>query len=260
MTEIGATASGMTEVVKEIMPDHQIPGLQISVRPRQREGRAMAIKKRAVCCVLTCAALCALLSGCGERRPPAPVQTEEPSVSAAATQAPTEPETQTAAPVTAPAATEAQTAAPETLPPAPETEAAEKTTAAEETTAAPADEVDLSIELPEANGVMEVSTDPENLFIRTVCEKKGIDASLLCAVYAVPQSGQNYVFEFYTADGRSKDDLRRVYLLTAVGDIRSVAAAKAGEKEKISAVENWFCMNVLIKEVIFPSIEDQLRR
>lgn len=119
-------------------------------------------------------------------------------------------------------------------------------------------EVDLSIVLPEANGKMEVSTDPDNEFIAAVHRQRKIDPSLLAAVYAVPESGQNYVFEFTSANERTAESLRRVYLLQADGTILSVAASDNAERENLSATENWFCMNVLIKNMVFPAVKDQM--
>ena len=160
-----------------------------------------------------------------------------------------------------------------TVPTVPQSTAAPTTAAPDErTTAAPAPteptaelipsssegEIDLSIQLPEANGTMEVSTDPQNAFIRAVHETRGIDVSLLAAVYAVPESGQNYVFEFTAASERTADSLRRVYLLLADGTIVSVAASNSAERENLSATENWFCMNVLIKNMVFPAVKDRM--
>ena len=153
------------------------------------------------------------------------------------------------------------TSAPETTAVQPTTETP-GTTAAPETTAAPVTQestsVDLTVELPDANGKMEVDTSPRNKFTSAVSEKRGIDSSLLAAVYAVPASGQNYVLEFTKTDSRAKNDLRRVYLLDDNCNITSVAAAKSTEKENISSTENWFCFNVLIKGVIFDAIADKL--
>ncbi len=118
--------------------------------------------------------------------------------------------------------------------------------------------MDLSITLPEANGTMEVSRDPANPFIKAVTDSRGIDPALLAAVYAVPESGQNYVFEFGNASTRSAENLRRVYLLNAQGRILSVAAANGAEKENLSSTENWFCMNVLIKNMVFPAVKDRM--
>lgn len=139
---------------------------------------------------------------------------------------------------------------------------AEETTAPIKPSAAAAPEaetVTLPIELPAANGTMEVSTDPQNTFIHTVAAGRGIDASFLAAVYSVPLSGQNYVFEFIGAGDRSVQTLRRVYLLTDDLQIKSVAASSAAERERISLTENWFCMNVLIKGVIFPSVQEKMQ-
>lgn len=119
--------------------------------------------------------------------------------------------------------------------------------------------VDLSIRMPEANGKMLVDKSYTNQFIRSVSSARGIDASLLVAVYSYPDSGQNYVFEFNNSVARAANDIRRVYLLDSSGNITSVAAAASGEKENLSSTENWFCMNVLIKGVIFPAIKDQFR-
>ncbi|GEM_PF-1640853 len=119
--------------------------------------------------------------------------------------------------------------------------------------------VDLGIQLPDANGTMEVSLDPANSFIKAVHTARGIDTSLLAAVYAVPESGQNYVLEFNSAGKRTSDNLRRVYLLKADGSIASVAAAKNSERENLSATENWFCMNVLIKSMVMNAVADKLK-
>ena len=120
-------------------------------------------------------------------------------------------------------------------------------------------DVDLGIQLPDANGTMEVSLDPANSFIKAVHDARGIDAALLAAVYAVPESGQNYVLEFNSAGKRTADNLRRVYLLKADGSIASVAAAKNSERENLSATENWFCMNVLIKSMVMNAVADKLK-
>ncbi len=122
----------------------------------------------------------------------------------------------------------------------------------------PVSEVDLSLELPEANGTMQVSRDPSNALIRAVHNSRGVDTSLLAAVYTVPANDQNYVFEFKTASKRGADDLRRVYLLNGDGVIQSVAAARNSERENLSVSENWFDFTVLIKGVIFPEIQDRL--
>ncbi len=119
-------------------------------------------------------------------------------------------------------------------------------------------DVDLSIELPEPNGEMLVSRDPSNPLIRTVHESRGVDSSLLVAVYSVPASSQNYVFEFTSASRRTENDLRRVYLLDNGGGIVSVAAASNGERENLSVTENWFDFTVLIKGVIFPAVKDRM--
>ena len=148
-----------------------------------------------------------------------------------------------------------ETAAPTAAPTAPPQE----TTAPPEAAEQPADTVTLPIALPAANGEMQVSTSPDNPFIRAVSESRGRDVSLLAAVYSVPASGQNYVFEFTGADARTADDLRRVYLLSDDAEIRSVAASSAAERERISLTENWFCMNVLIKGVIFPSVQEKMQ-
>lgn len=175
-----------------------------------------------------------------------PETTVEPTTAAPATAEPTT----VFVPVTE------ESAVPETTQPS---TVAETTEEATETPSSVSDgEVDLSISLPEANGTMVVSADPKNEYIKTVNEVRGINVDLLAAVYSVPQSGQNYVFEFYSADGRGVDDLRRVYLINASGKITGVAAAASSERENISTTENWFNMNVLIKSLIFPKIAEQL--
>ena len=138
--------------------------------------------------------------------------------------------------------------------------ATEPTTAYEGSTELATDEngnLDLHVELPDANGTMVVSAEKTNPYIRLVNNQRGIETDKLVAVYTVPQTGQNYVFEFNGA-GRSADDIRRVYLIDADSNIVSVAAADDSEKEKISATENWFCMNVLIKKMIFPKFDGEI--
>jgi len=137
-----------------------------------------------------------------------------------------------------------------------------KTTQAETTTEEATDEpeiteVDLSITLPEKNGSMYVDKDDSNKFTAAVVSARKIDASLLVAVYSLPESGQNYVFEFSSANKFTAENIRRVYLLDGKCNITGVAASKASESEKLSSTENWFCMNVLIKGVIFPAIKEQ---
>lgn len=119
-------------------------------------------------------------------------------------------------------------------------------------------EVDLNISMPEKNGTMVTDTAADNKFIEIVAEDKGIEKKLLVAVYAVPESGQNYVFEFYDEKSRDSDDIRRVYLIDENGKITGVAAADSSERVGIGSMENWFSMNVLIKEVIYPAVKDSI--
>lgn len=137
----------------------------------------------------------------------------------------------------------------------------EEATSEESTTVAhDITQVDLSIEMPEKNGSMQTDSSPDNKFIEIVKNERKIDDKLLVAVFSVPDTGQNYVFEFKNADNRSADNIRRVYLIDEKGKITSVAADNSAEKENVSSVENWFCMNVLIKEVIYPAIEQEISR
>ena len=138
---------------------------------------------------------------------------------------------------------------------------AEEATSEESTTVAhDITQVDLSIEMPEKNGSMQTDSSPDNKFIEIVKNERKIDDKLLVAVFSVPDTGQNYVFEFKSADNRGADNIRRVYLIDKKGKITSVAAVNSAEKENVSSVENWFCMNVLIKEVIYPAIEQEISR
>ncbi len=138
-------------------------------------------------------------------------------------------------------------------------EITEEVTSAEsaETTESAMTEIDLTIEMPDKNGTMVVDTSSDNKFVKEVNKSRKIGSDKLVAVYSVPESGQNYVFEFMDAKGRKVDDLRRVYLLDENCKITGVAASSSTEKEGISSVENWFCMNVLIKEMIFPAVAEQ---
>lgn len=137
---------------------------------------------------------------------------------------------------------------------------AQDTTRPEQTTASqPVTEIDLGITMPEKNGTMLVDVSASNKFIEIVVSERSIDFELLAAVYSVPDSGQNYVFEFYDGDGREAEDIRRVYLIDTKGKITGVAAVNTSEKENVSSVENWFCMNVLIKELVYPAISAELK-
>lgn len=121
-------------------------------------------------------------------------------------------------------------------------------------------EIDLSIVMPQQNGSMYTDSSADNKFIIIVNEDKGINKELLVAVYSLPDTGQNYVFEFYTVSGRTVNDLRRVYLIDENGKIVSVSAVNSSERVGIGSVENWFSMNVLIKEVIFPAISESIKK
>lgn len=121
-------------------------------------------------------------------------------------------------------------------------------------------EIDLSIVMPQQNGSMYTDSSADNKFIIIVNEEKGINKELLVAVYSLPDTGQNYVFEFYTVSGRTVNDLRRVYLIDENGKIVSVSAVNSSERVGIGSVENWFSMNVLIKEVIFPAISESIKK
>ena len=206
-------------------------------------------------------------AGPGASTGAAPAPSSETSVPA--TEIPAEPQTsgvrtEAADPAATTAAEPAPTEAPKTEAPAEEAPATETPRTADsgtesaQTEAPSEQDVTLPIELPSANGEMAVSADPENRFIRAVVEARGLDPALLAAVYSVPEGDQNFVFEFYSAGERSADRLRRVYLLTQDAAISSVAASSNAEREGISATENWFCMNVLIKGVIFPSVRDRM--
>ncbi|MCH5197642.1 MAG: hypothetical protein J1E34_01940 [Oscillospiraceae bacterium] len=120
------------------------------------------------------------------------------------------------------------------------------------------EEINLSIDMPEPNGTMQVSLEADNKYISIIVSERNIDAALLAAVYSVPESGQNYVFEFYSSAERSENNIRRVYFINSNEKIESVAASKTTERENISAAENWFSMNVLIKKMIFPAVKDRM--
>ena len=189
----------------------------------------------------------------------APVQTQPTSP---AVTLPTQVPTLPGAPTTLPAPSDTAPFVPSSELATGEPSTAEPTAAPEKPIEVVTDEdgsVELPVSLPAPNGTMVVSTDPGHHLIRAVSEARGVNVNLLAAVYSVPESGQNYVFEFTSASGRTVDDLRRVYLLDGNDKITSVAASSADERENVSATENWFCLNVLIKKMIFPKIEGELK-
>ncbi|MCR5041256.1 MAG: hypothetical protein K6C36_04035 [Clostridia bacterium] len=123
-------------------------------------------------------------------------------------------------------------------------------------------DVHLALTLPEVNGTMVVTDSASNAYIMTVSSERGIPASQLVAVYSVPDTGQNYVLEFREpspgqTQTRTADNLRRVYLINESGNIAYIAASDESECENITAVENWFCMDVIIKKMILPEIADR---
>ena len=157
----------------------------------------------------------------------------------------------------------AETTTVETTVPAEATTEHEQTTMvlAETTSSSALADFSLNMSVPDANGTMEVDLSEENKYTQIVAAQRGIDTSLLVAVYSVPESGQNYVFEFLSAgaQNRTAENIRRVYLIDSSGKITYVSAASAAEAENVSAVENWFNMNVLIKGMIFPAIEEKMK-
>lgn len=113
---------------------------------------------------------------------------------------------------------------------------------------------DVRLEYGKGNTWFSASED--NRFIKHISEERNIPASDLVSVYSLPDEGLNYVLEFN--GGRAYGNLRRVYLIDADGNTASVAAADPSECENVSQAENTVCMKVLIKQGIFPCIEDLL--
>lgn len=191
---------------------------------------------------------------------------EESSVQETTTQTP---ETTTRVTETTTQIPETTTQVPETTTRIPETTAVESTVIQESTTqntqpttSEPiGSDVTLNVSVPDANGTMEVDLSEDNKYTQIVVSQRDIDASLLVAVYSVPESGQNYVFEFSSAgaENRTAENIRRVYLIDSSGEITYVSAAYSSEAENVSVMENWFNMNVLIKGMIFPAIEERLK-
>ena len=124
----------------------------------------------------------------------------------------------------------------------------------------------LPATLPAPNGTMHVDTNTNNKFIQIVHQQYGISEQLLTAVYALPDTGQNYVLEWTgekDAGGkliRSADTLRRCFLIDTAGKVTAVAASDSGERENMSLAENRLAMETLIKRVILPKIEEELNR
>lgn len=124
--------------------------------------------------------------------------------------------------------------------------------------------VTINATLPEANGKMIFNDSPDSKYMQIVIEKYKFNPKMLASVYSSPNTGQNYVFEFNgTKDSsgryiRNQDTLRRVYLIDENDNIVSVAAAKSSERVNISQSENWISMEVLIKKMILPEIQEQL--
>lgn len=167
---------------------------------------------------------------------------------------------QSAPPATVPASSQTvvPTLSQETIPTAAAQTTAEQATAAQTTTAR------QESTLPSPNGAMHVDLSSDNRFIQIVSRQYGISASLLSAVYVLPDSGQNYVLEWTgqtDANGkliRSADTLRRCFLIDTAGKVASVAATDSSERENMSAAENKIAMETLIKRVILPELAGNL--
>lgn len=125
-----------------------------------------------------------------------------------------------------------------------------------------AENADLT--LPPPNGKMYVDISESNKFIQIVHAEYKIDAKLLSAVYALPDTGQNYVLEWNgktDSNGkiiRNADTLRRCFLIDVNGNISAIAATKSSERLNMSRAENKLAMETLIKKVILPEVEVQL--
>jgi|LSQX01.3.fsa_nt_gb hypothetical protein len=113
------------------------------------------------------------------------------------------------------------------------------------------------IRLEYGKGNMYFDSSPENKFIQKIVDERNIDEKLCVSVFALPDEGLNYVLEFSDLSF-TFDDLRRVYLIDINGNLDSVAAKDSSERENVTAVENNICMNVLIKQGVFPCIEQYL--
>lgn len=120
------------------------------------------------------------------------------------------------------------------------------------------------VSLPKPNGKMYVDVSSDNKFIKIVNKAYGIDVKLLSAVFALPDTGQNYVLEWNgKTDGggkilRNADTLRRCYLIDKNGKVTAIAAVDQSERMNMSRAENKLAMETLIKKVILPEIENQL--
>ena len=205
-----------------------------------------------------------LLIFTGEEKP---ASRPTPAVGSAQYAAPTAP-IQTAAipaPTTATPATTLYygTAPLTTIPPATTVPATVSTTAApaqpSETKAEPPQ--DTAAQFTSDKGSLTVDLSADNKFIRIVSGEKGISPALLTAVYALPDSGQNYVLEWNGetgADGallRTADTVRRCYLIDTSGKITDIAAADFNECVGMNRIENSVAMETLIKKMLIPQIE-----
>ena len=136
--------------------------------------------------------------------------------------------------------------------------------AANTTSSAEDASVSMPATLPEANGTMHVSQDTDNRFIQIIHQAYNLPTARLTAVYSLPDTGQNYVLEWNGSTDsagnmlRNADTLRRCFLIDETGQVTAVAATDADERENMSAIENTFAMETLIKRVILPQISAEL--
>lgn len=105
-----------------------------------------------------------------------------------------------------------------------------------------------------------ISDSPKNEFIKLIVEKKGIDAELLVAIYAVPDLGNNFVLEFddkRDENGniiRSPKTLKRIYHINKDRKI-TVATGKPTGNEGVdygTSVMTYY----LVTDVVMPEFPD----
>lgn len=109
-------------------------------------------------------------------------------------------------------------------------------------------------------GTNMISDSAENSFIKLIASKYGVSPSLLVAIYAVPDKGDNFVLQFSgkkDSSGkliRSPDTLKKVYHIDASKNIQ-VATGTLFGNEGCNVAESYVVVK-MIKEHVMPMYPD----
>lgn len=110
------------------------------------------------------------------------------------------------------------------------------------------------------NGDNVLSDYHDNKYIKLVSKKYNVDAEKLVAIYSQPDTGNNFVLQFYDKrdeDGnivKSPDTLEKLYLIDEDGNV-CVATGKTTGNEGVSYAEGTLSF-YMVKTIVMPQYPD----